>query len=215
MAKSKQPPQQVEGANGITIVGIVRRVVTRPMTSEDRSALDVITHARLDAQRTMEDELERAKNATARLKKRRDEIEAQIVDLHKKWKADDVDEIVDCRVERTATEVRICRSDNGAEIYSRPLTREEHEALGERLPGMPASSVHHPELDPNDDVARMEQARKDADERAQPITFEHALAEVDAAAEEADKPADAKKKPKKGKKNMNLFDNKEPSDDEE
>ncbi len=212
VAAEEKPAEQEAPANGIEVLGTVKRVVRRPVTNEDRAAIDEHVHGLIETGEAIEKQIRRAKKALAKLKKRQDAITARIADLHGVWKEPTLEEIAECRVERTSTEIRIVRS-TGEVIYARPLTREEHEALTQ-LPGMPdAPKVHHPELDANDDVSRVEKAHAEAaKERGtleQRMTFEEAVAEVDREEEEAEDESatkgESKSKDKgskaKGKKN--------------
>lgn len=208
MQKKRGSKERDEGAPApelFEVLGVVRRVITRPTTPEDQRTIDTVVHRALDAVREVDAQLERAKKATGKLKQRRNELDAYVEHLHEEWGKPEVEEIVECEVVRTTTEIRLLRVDTRSLIYNRALTKEEHQALGARLPGMTDDApVRHPELDQADDVARYEE-RKNAhlSEHARLtkiFTFEEAIAAADEG--EKDKRPKAEKKGRKGKKKM-------------
>lgn len=191
------------GSASFEVLGTVKRVIRRPMTGQDRSEIDEQVHDLLDSSATLERQIDRAQKALSKLKKRKTAISSHMDKLHADWKAPTVEEIVDCRVVRTSTEIRIERNDGSEVIYARALTQEEHEALGTQLPGMPdARRVHHPELDADDKVETFEKASGEAKARradlTKPMSFEDALAEVED--EEGADETDEKPKGGRGKK---------------
>lgn len=190
--------------DSVEVLGSVKRVVRRAVTDADRTDLDTGLHALLDSQIANERQQKRAQKALGKLRERAKNIDAQILELHTKRSEAVVEEILSCRVERTSTEIRIVQP-NGEAIYSRPLTKEEHEQLGAKLPGMEPAKVHHPELDPSDEVAKVETSQAEAKalriRLANPLSFEAAIAEVDDEENaESDDSDDDEDKPKKGKK---------------
>jgi hypothetical protein len=204
--RKKDDAQQASAAATVEVLGTVKRVVRRAVTAADRADLDAQLHALIEAQSSNERQQKRAQKALAKLRKRGSAIDEQIAELHSKWSAAHVEEIVSCRVERTTNEIRIVLPD-GTPHYARPLTQDERVQLDSRLPGAvgDAATVHHPELDASDEVGTVEQAIAEARakraELSQALTFEQAIAEVDAddeAANDNDE-ATADVKPAKGK----------------
>ncbi len=211
-----RPANDMQANVSVEVLGTVKRVIRRPVTPADRADIDAQLHALIDARAGNERQQKRAQKSLAKLRKRGAHIEEQVNDLHSKWQQPTVEEIAMCRVERTATEIRIVR-DNGEPIYARPLTKDERVQLDSRLPNMEnAATIRHPELDANDEVAQIEktqaEARKTRDELTKGLTFEQAIAEVDAeeAAEISDDEGEGqveekpKKKGKKAKKGEQL-----------
>lgn len=184
------------------VLGKVRRVVKRKTTAEDKADLDAAIHSLIEAQTAVERARVKAQKAASKLGKRAKALDAEIEELHSRWKQNEIEAVVECRVERTTTEILVIREDTGAVHQRRALTAEEHQALQDQLPHIKdAPKVHHPELDADGDVAKLEEqarvAREVRAELAKPVSVDEVLAQVDED-EEADD-ADEEPKTKKGK----------------
>ena len=194
-------------ASKAEVLGTVKRVVKRPLTNADRLDNGAAVHALLGARAGVERQRDRAQKAVAKLRKRLDALQEQLDELHARYEATDVEAIVELRVERTPNEIRLVVPDTGAIHYQRPLTAEERAVLDTRpLPGVQGPRVHHPELDQDQEAAKLEErermARVTRTELAQPITLEQVFEEVDAeeAEEQGDSDKDAQPKGKGGRK---------------
>ena len=198
------PANDVSQNSSVEVLGTVKRVVRRAVTDADRTDLDTQLHALLDSHISVERQQKRSQKALAKLREREKQIDAQILELHTKRNEAVVEEIVSCRVERTATEIRIVQP-NGDAIYARPLTKEEISQLDSRLPGMEeAAKVHHPELDASDEVATIETSQAEAKalriKLANPLSFEECIADVDDESTETEAAIEEKEAKPKGKK---------------
>ncbi len=192
----------------VEVVGTVKRVLKRSIGDAERKPIDVEVHALIEARAAVKREREKANTAGLKLKHRGDEIQTAIDELHERWKEAEIDAIVECRVERTSTEVRVVRIDLGTVVSRRPLTKEEHTALGAVLPGMPAPKVLHQEL--GTDPATSEHLEKETagiQTRAtlvKPVKLDDVLAEIDEeAANEGGEDDDEEAPKKRGKRAAN------------
>lgn len=210
MTSRKKDGASSEGATttkeptNVEVLGTVKRVVRRALTPTDRADIDAQLHALIESKASNERQQKRAAKALGKLRKRGSALDEQVRELHGKWSSATSEDVVACRVERTPTEIRIVHPD-GTVIYARPLTKDELSILSSRLPTVGESAtIHHPELDQHDEVAQVEQRQAEAKaqhaELAQSLTFEQAIAEVDAKDESPEEPAEEKPKKGKGKK---------------
>src|SRR5690242_12703760 len=97
------------GDPGVEVIGTTKRVLSCPQGAAARLELDSLIHRMLERRAAVKSQLNKLKNAAKSVKERFTAIESEIEELHREWEAPEVDRLVECRVERTTTSVRVVR----------------------------------------------------------------------------------------------------------